>query len=139
VHRSLKKLIHQKKGANKNKGGKSLDEIADETSQKERRAMEAERFIVKRKQCWFLKKHVGDVYSGVISGMTANGLFIELPEFCTDGFLPIEDLKEDYSYDESRMCLRKRPGHSVLHLGDPVQVQIVRVSVEDNQIQFVES
>lgn len=137
VHRALKKLISHEKSADKqNEGISSFEQLGEETSEKERRAMQAERFVLKRKQCWFMQERIGEIFSGVISGVLESGLFVEIPELALDGFLPIEDMDGFYEYDERRMCLRKRPGGNTLTLGDPLQIQVVGVSLDDNEITF---
>lgn len=137
VHRALKKLISKGKQADKdNEGIASFQQLGEETSEKERRAMEAERFVLKRKQCWYMQGHVGEVFDGVVSGVLESGLFVELPELAIDGFLPVEDMDGYWEYDERRLCLRRRPGGQVLTLGDPLRIEVVSVSMDDNEITF---
>ena len=83
-------------------------------------------------------EHLGDVFEGIIASVTSRGLFVEIPEFALDGFVPIDSLKGVYEYDERRMCLRKRPGHTILAVGDPMKIKVVNVSVEDAQIEFAQ-
>lgn len=138
VHRALKRLIYRRKDSEKNHEGlvTEMQGLGEHTSDKERRAMEAERFIVRRKQCWFFLDKLGKEYDGEVSGMNFRGLFITLPEFCTDGFLPAEQLEGDWVYDEARVTFRRRTGGDAIGVGHPMKVQLVRVSVEDGQIEF---
>ncbi|MFM8312944.1 MAG: hypothetical protein ACKOA8_01535, partial [Deltaproteobacteria bacterium] len=53
-----------------------------------------------------------------------------------EGFLPIDSLGGFYQFDEDHMCFRKRPGHSVLTVGNPMEVLVSAVEVEDGQITF---
>lgn len=138
VHRAIKGLIGVSRHSDK-EDGDSFASLGVETSEKERRAMEAERFVVRRKQCWFMLERLGQEFSGKIAGITAKGIFVEIPEFALEGFLPGDDLREEYEFDEERMCLRRRPGHSVLSLGDAIQVQLASVSVEDGEITFTQN
>jgi ribonuclease R len=96
--------------------------------------MEAERFVVRRKQCWFMLKHVGERFDGIISGVTERGLFVEIPRFALDGFVPIEFLDGDYQLDERHLCLRRRPGNFLLKVGDRIEIEVAKVSVDENQI-----
>jgi ribonuclease R len=137
VHRALKRLIRADGFTDKrNESEDVFAALGAETSEKERRAMEAERFVTKRKQCWFMEEHVGETFRTLISGLTSGGLFLEIPEFALDGYLPLEEMNGHYEFDEARMCLRKRPGHTTLTLGDEVVAKVVRVSVDENQITF---
>ncbi len=137
VHRALKSLTARRGKADKRPEEVSQDDYArlgEHTSAMERRATEAERFIVRRKQCWYFSERIGDVFEGTISGVTKNGLFVNLGEMAADGFVPLEFMDGFYEYDERHMALRKRPGNETLALGDSLSVEIVKVTVEENQI-----
>lgn len=137
VHRALKGLTGRSGKTDKRSEDVSMDDyvhLGEHTSGRERRATEAERFIVRRKQCWYFLDRVGDVFDGTVAGVSKNGVFVQLGEMAADGFLPLEFMDGFYEYDERRMCLRKRPPPGLLGLGDPVKVQIMKVSVEENQI-----
>lgn len=139
VHRALKTLLLSLEGENSDNDTESedLDELGLHTSAMERRAMEAERFVVKRKQCWFMADKLGQIFEATVSGITERGVFVEIVEFGTEGFIPMEQMGGFFVYDERHLCLRERPGHSTIQLGDQLTVQLVRVSVEDRQIEFV--
>ncbi len=136
VHRALKRVINAGISADKDKEElwSEMETLGQETSDRERKAMEAERFVTRRKQCWFMKERVGDTYPGRVSGVISRGLFIELGEFAIDGFIPIEKLGGSYVFDEAKHCLRRRPGHSVISIGDNMDVQVVKVSLEEHEI-----
>jgi len=136
VHRSLKSFIQGKKNADKLNDHESLIKLGELTSERERRAMEAERFITRRKQCWFMKEKVGKTFEGLISGVIAKGIFIEVFEHAIEGFAPIETLNGYYVFDEHRSCLRRRPGHSTLSIGDKLTIEVLGVSIEDSEITF---
>ena len=63
-------------------------------------------------------------------------VFVEIPEFAIEGFLPIESLDGDYEFDEFQLCLRRQPGHSTLSIGDKMEIQVAEVTVEANEITF---
>lgn len=137
VHRALKGLtgrVGQHDKRSRAAPSEDFEALGEHTSAMERRATEAERFIVRRKQCWYFLDRVGDLFNGTVSGITKNGVFVDLGEFATEGFVPLEYLDGFYEYDERHMCLRKRPGPGQINLGDPLKVQIVKVTVEENQI-----
>jgi ribonuclease R len=150
VHRALKRFIKNSSKPDKQDDivsgdkieiGDELALLGQETSERERRAMEAERFTLKRKQCWFMLKHVGKRYRGRVSGLIAKGLFIEIPEFATEGFLPIDTLPGDYEFDEDRLLFRQyarkeNAAKNVITLGDELEFEVVDVSIEKNEITF---
>jgi ribonuclease R len=137
VHRALKGFTGRAGKADKRSERVSSEDfvtLGEHTSAMERRATEAERFIVRRKQCWYFLDRVGEVFDGTVRGVTKNGVFVDLGEMGTEGFVPVEYLDGFYEYDERQMCLRKRPGPGKIGLGDKLSVQIVKVTVEENQI-----
>lgn len=136
VHRALKSFILQHRTADKSNNFEALVKLGELTSERERRAMEAERFIARRKQCWFMADKLGDSVKGVVSGVIEKGLFVELSDYAIEGFVPIQSLPGYYVFDEKRGCLRRRPGHSTISIGDSMEVQVVNVNIEDNEITF---
>ncbi len=144
VHRQLKKLLERdpltekpKKSDKEDEEKTSLADVGERMSALERRAMEAERFIVKRKQCWFLREHLGESFKGSIAGVVAKGLFVQIEPYGIEGFVPLETMGGFYEFDEKRNCFRERPGHKMLSVGDPFDIIIEQVSLEDHQITFV--
>ncbi len=136
VHRALKEFILKHSHSDKFTEGVDFQKLGEKTSERERRAMEAERFVTRRKQCWFMKPKIGESFSGTISGLIERGIFIEVPQFGLEGFLPVDSLDGFYQFDEDHMCFRKRPGHSTLTVGDSMEVQLISVDVEEGQITF---
>lgn len=114
-----------------------LPSVARQSSDMERRAMEAERAAVRVMQVEYMKRHVGDEFHGVISGVTNFGLFVEVTESLVQGLIHVRDLRDDYYvYDEKQYALKGRRHGRLYRLGDSVKVQVVRVSPEDRQIDF---
>ncbi|NBX68638.1 MAG: ribonuclease R [Proteobacteria bacterium] len=136
VHRALKEFILKHYHSDKFTEGVDFVKLGEKTSERERRAMEAERFVTRRKQCWFMQPRLGESFSGTISGLIERGIFVEIPEFSLEGFLPVDALGGFYQFDEDHMCFRKRPGHSTLTVGDPMEVKLISVDVEEGQITF---
>lgn len=134
VHRALKQLIYKRKLTDKERDGEYLVSLGEQTSERERRAMEAERFVVRRKQCWYLSKRLGEEFDGVISGVVKGGLFVELVRIASDGFLPIDALDGHYEYDQRGQCLRKRPGHETLSVGGTLRVKVVKVDIDQQEV-----
>ena len=115
-----------------------LAAIADETSRRERIAMDAEREIVQLKKVQFMRDKVGEQFAGWVSGVTPFGVFVELQEVFVEGLVHVSTLSDDfYEHDESRHLLRGRRTGRTFRIGDAIQVQIAGVSIERRQIDFV--
>ena len=116
---------------------KNLPPIARQSSEMERRAMEAERAAIKVMQVEFMKKHVGDEFHAIISGVTHFGIFVELNDLLVEGMIHVSDLQDDYYvYDEKRYSLVGRRTGKQYRLGDRVYVKVIRVNPEERQIDF---
>ncbi|APG90723.1 ribonuclease R [Sinorhizobium americanum] len=102
-----------------------LDDIAAEISTFERRAMAAERDTVDRLIAHHLNGRVGEEFDGRVSGVTKAGLFVTLPAYGADGFIPISTLGRDYFiYDEAHQALSGEKTGLGYRLGDPVRVKL---------------
>jgi len=103
----------------------ALDDIAAEISTFERRAMAAERETIERLIAHHLAERVGDEFDGRVSGVTKSGLFISLPAYGADGFVPISTIGRDYYiYDEAHQALTGEKSGLGYRLGDPVRVRL---------------
>jgi ribonuclease R len=115
-----------------------LPEIARQSSERERRAMEAERMSVKVMQVEYMKRHLGDEFDGVIVGVTKFGLFVKINDLLVEGLVHIRDLGDDYYLlDERRYALRGRSRGKEYRLGDTTKVRVSGVNPEEHQIQFM--
>lgn len=138
VHRALKRLIIQGPKADKDyEGEESLEALGRLTSDLERKAMEAERFVNRRKQCWFMKEFIGERFKGVISGVVSRGLFVEITDFGIEGFVSVESLEGYFEFDERACCLRRRPGRERLSIGDALTVEVSDISLRDQSISLL--
>jgi ribonuclease R len=100
--------------------------------------MEAERASVKVMQVEYMKRHVGDEFHAIISGVTNFGMFIEITDLLVEGLVRVRDMKDDYYvYDEKHYSLIGRRTKKRYRLGDKVKVQVVRVDPENREIDFV--
>lgn len=115
---------------------KRLPEIAEHSSQMERRAIDAERETDALKKAEYMTQHINEVYDGVISSITKFGVFVELSN-TIEGLIHLSKIKTDYyQYNEKHMMLvGKRTGH-VLKLGDKIKIKVVRADVETREIDF---
>jgi ribonuclease R len=116
---------------------KQLPFIAKQSSEMERRAMEAERAAIKVMQVEYMKRHVGDEFHAVISGVTHFGVFVEVNDLLVEGMIHVRDLEDDYyAYDEKHYSLIGRRTGKQYRLGDSVYVKVIRVNPEERKIDF---
>jgi ribonuclease R len=138
VHRRLRELrrgqIHEDR---KDELIEELPEVARHTSERERRADEAERELVQWKKVRFMADKVGDEFEGFITGVTAFGLFIELVEHFVEGMVHVSSMADDYyRFLEKSHSLLGENTRKTYRLGDKVRVQVVRVDKERRQIDL---
>jgi ribonuclease R len=137
VHRMLKLYAAGISPQERNALRERLPYIAKQSSVMERAAMEAERTAVKVMQVEFMKRHIGDEFHAVISGVTNFGIFVELTDILVQGLLHMRDLNDDYYiFDEKQYLLKGRRTGKQYRLGDPVDVKVIRVNPEERQIDF---
>jgi len=134
VHRLLAKYAE---------GGRSVDRMKLEdqckhSSEMEQLSANAERASIRYKQVEFMSDKLGEKFTGVISGVTEWGLYVELDDNLCEGLVPIRDLADDYyDFDEKNYCLIGRAHHNRYTLGDRVTVQVARADLEKKQLDFV--
>jgi len=115
----------------------NLDAIAEHSSIRERAAAEAERATVDLKKAEYMAGHIGEEFDGVISGVTAFGMFIEL-ENGVEGLVHISSLMDDYyEFYEDRYALLGSHTRKVYRLGDPVRIEVLQVNIADRNIDFI--
>lgn len=139
VHRMLKHIIKgDYKGKTQNHYKKYLPEAAAHTSERERKAMDAERDISDLKKCQFMADKVGNVYNGIISGVTSFGFFAELEEYFVEGLVHITTLTDDYyNFSKRDHSITGERTKKKFTLGDEVRVKIVRSDLERIKIDMV--
>ena len=126
VHRALVSSLKLGEGGLTPEQEATLDDIAAEISTFERRAMAAERETVDRLVAHHLAGRVGAVFEGRVSGVTRSGLFIVLPQYGADGFVPVSTLGLDYYiYDEAHQALVGEKTGLGYRLGDEVEAKLV--------------
>jgi ribonuclease R len=114
-----------------------LPEIAKHTSDRERRADDAERELLQWKKVRFMADKVGDEYEGYITGVAPFGLFVELIEHFVEGLVHISSMADDfYRFVEPQHVLLGENTKKVYRLGDKVRVQVVRVDTERRQVEL---
>lgn len=138
IHRIIKENLH---GGMSEKRKKHYDhilpEVAEETSRLERRADEAEREVDKMKKAQYMEQYIGSVFTGVISGVTANGIFVELPN-TVEGMIRIASLQDDYyEYDEEHYALIGENSRRTYKLGQKIQVMVSDVNTVLRTVDFI--
>jgi len=123
-------------------GGQSVnaehyEKLCQHSSQMEKKAADAERSSVKYKQAEFLKDQVGSIYSGVISGVTEWGMYVEIIENKCEGMIRLRDITDDfYTLDEKNYAIIGQRKKKVYQLGDEVQIRVKNVDLTKKQIDF---
>ncbi|WP_237681780.1 ribonuclease R [Agrobacterium vitis] len=126
VHRALVGTLGLGEGGITSDEEATLADVAAEISTFERRAMAAERDTINRLIAHHLATRIGDEFDGQVSGVTKSGLFISLPQYGADGFIPVSTLGRDYFiYDEAHQALTGEKTGLGYQLGDSVSVKLV--------------
>jgi ribonuclease R len=137
VHRSLRE---SRVGMRKDRAEELIEDLPEmgrHTSERERRAAEAERELVQWKKVRFMADKVGDEFEGYVTGVTAFGLFIELVEHFVEGMVHVSTMADDYyRFVERAHILRGENTGQVYRLGDKVRVQVIKVDMERRQIDL---
>jgi ribonuclease R len=137
VHRTLRESREGMSNDRIEELTEDLPEMARHTSERERRANDAERELVQWKKVRFMADKVGDEFEGYITGVTAFGLFIELIEHFVEGMVHVSTMADDYyRFIERQHVLRGENAGRVYRLGDRVRVQVIRVDMERRQIDL---
>ena len=134
VHRLLTRYLAGGRSAQADK----YEALCEHSSAMEQTAASAERASVKYKQVEFMGERIGEVYDGVISGVTEWGLYVEINENKCEGMIAMRDLGNDfYEFDEKNYCLIGRRHHQKFSLGDPIKIKVARANLAKKQLDFV--
>jgi ribonuclease R len=137
VHRALRALRQGRMNEFTTHLPADLSEMGEHLSDMERRATEAERELVEWKKVRFMADKLGEVYQGYVTGVQAFGLFVELEEIYVQGLVHVSSMTDDYyRFDERAHVLKGENTRKVYRLGDEVEVQVVRVDLEQRKIDF---
>ena len=134
VHRLLENYLNGGKSVKKGK----IEDICKYTSNKEKDASMAERDSIKYMQAKFLKDKIGEVFSGVISGVTEWGIYVELEKNKCEGLVRISSIKGDfYVFDKNTYSVIGKSSKKKYQLGDTVNIKIKNTDLEKKQIDFI--
>jgi ribonuclease R len=114
-----------------------LHNIAEESSQSERRADEAERELMEWKKVKFMQDRVGEDFDGLIISVTKYGLFVELTDLFIEGRVPLDSLTDDrYTYHENTREIIGQRSRKIYSIGEKVRVLVDRIDPVEKKIQF---
>ncbi|HNU41012.1 MAG TPA: ribonuclease R [Cyclobacteriaceae bacterium] len=133
VHRLLQHYLDKGKSVNK----KQYEDKCVHSSEREKRAADAERASIKYKQVEFMSLAENKIYDGIISGVTDFGVFVEIVETKCEGMVRMADMKDDYyEFDEKNYRVIGRRRKKIYRLGDKVQVRIKKTDVDRRLIDL---
>ncbi|MEA3191903.1 MAG: ribonuclease [Betaproteobacteria bacterium] len=133
VHRALKALLNGKKY-----DGVDWEELGRHCSETERRADDASRDVEAWLKCYYMRDHVGEVFSGTVTGVVPFGLFVTLDDYFVDGLVHISELGRDYfQFDGARHLLYGERTKKRFRLADRLKVKLVRVDVDQRKMDLV--
>lgn len=133
VHRLLAQYLEGGKSANV----EEYEKASEHSSAMEKKAADAERASVKYKQAEYLEDNVGKVYTGIISGVTEWGMYVEIIENKCEGMIRLRDITDDfYVLDEKNFCIIGQRKKHKYQLGDEVTIKVKKVDLTKRQIDF---
>lgn len=114
----------------------AMDEIADHTSERERRAVDAERDTDALKKAQYMSDKIGEEFEGIVSSITNFGIFVELPN-TIEGLVHISNMTDDYyRFDDRQMIMIGERTNRQFRIGDEVTVRVANVIIEESSIDF---
>ncbi|MGA2357852.1 MAG: VacB/RNase II family 3'-5' exoribonuclease [Terriglobales bacterium] len=114
-----------------------LHNIAEESSQSERRADEAERGLMEWKKMKFMERRIGEDFDGLIISVTKFGFFVELTDLFVEGLVPLNTLADDrYTYHEDTRQIIGQRSRKTYSLGNRLRVLVDRIDPVEKKIQF---
>lgn len=138
VHRLIKWYAQNGYGVSaQEKYASHLGQIGEDTSTRERRAIDTERDVDALKKAEYMLDKIGLEFDGVVNSALKFGLFISL-ENTVEGLVHISNLTDDhYEYDESHAALIGRSKHHIFQIGQKVRVKVIRVNKDERTVDFM--
>jgi len=113
------------------------ESLCKHSSDMEQLAAQAERASIKYKQIEFMADKIGQVYDGVISGISTWGIYVEINENKCEGMVYIRDLEDDvYVYDEKNYCIIGRRTQRKYQIGDDIRIKVVKADLIKKYLDF---
>jgi ribonuclease R len=137
VHRAIRHIIRGGKPGKYSYKAGDMERLGMITSAHERRAEEATRDVEAWLKCEYMENKLGEEYSGVVTGVTNFGLFVQISELLIDGLVHVTSLANDYyHYDSGSQQLVGERSGKTFRLGDPMRIKVQRVDMETRRIDF---
>ncbi len=137
VHRAIEHIITGNTAETFEYSKQAVLELAEHCSMTERRAEEASRDAIQRLKCAYMEDKVGQTFEGIVSSVTAFGLFVVLDDIYIEGLIHISNLPVDYyHHDAITHTLRGERGGKVFKLGQRLKVLLTRVDMDERKIDF---
>ncbi len=138
VHRGIAHIINGGSAENFSYNHADMQALGKHCSMAERRADDASRDVLAWLKCEYMQEHVGEVFDGIISGVTNFGLFVELSNIYVEGLVHVTALTNDYyRFDPVRHRLNGESSGRSFRLGDSIRVKVARVDLDERKIDFV--
>ncbi|MDP3725807.1 MAG: ribonuclease R [bacterium] len=136
VHRMLFRYLNKEKISTQE--FQDYEAISRYATQAEISAQEAERASIKYKQAEYMSAHAGEIFDGIITGLTERGIFVSEAETLSEGMISLRDLHDDYYvYDKKRTSVIGARTKKKYSLGDRVRIKVKRVDIEGRLIDYV--
>lgn len=137
VHRAIRHVLQGGKASSFTYSHEDMVMLGGHCSMTERRADEATRDAVNWLKCEYMLDALGREFDGVVSSVTAFGLFVELKDIFVEGLIHVSTLENDYyRFDPVGQRLYGERSGRVFRLGDPLRVQVTRVDLDERKIDF---
>jgi len=137
VHRAIRHIIRGGKPGKYAYDRQAMTRLGAITSAHERRAEDATRDVEAWLKCQYMLDRQGDVYAGVVTGVTNFGLFVQLDELMIDGLVHVTNLPNDYyHFDSGRQQMVGERTGKTFGLGDAMRVRVQKVDMETRRIDF---
>ncbi|MEX2415885.1 MAG: ribonuclease R [Paenibacillaceae bacterium] len=138
IHRVIREILLNGRLSDKRHEylAERMVDIAKQSSERERTAVEAERDTDNLKKAEYMLDKIGEEFDGIISSVTSFGMFVELTN-TVEGLIRLSDLTDDYyNHHELQHSLIGERTSKVFRLGDEVKVRVARVNMDDHTIDF---
>ncbi|WP_019583960.1 ribonuclease R [Thioalkalivibrio sp. ALE16] len=137
VHRGIRHVLRKGSGKAFPYSHSDMESLGEHCSMAERRADDATRDAEAWLKAEYMQDKVGETFTGVVSGVTGFGLFVEIKDVYIEGLVHVTSLDNDfYHFDPTRHTLTGERGGRVFRIGDELQVQVARVSLDDRKIDL---
>jgi ribonuclease R len=138
IHRVMREVLENGKLSDQRHGylEERMQDIAQQSSERERVAVEAEREVEALKKAEFMLDKIGEEFDGIISSVTSFGIFVELDN-TVEGLIRLSDLTDDYyHFHEMQLALIGERTSKIYRIGDEVKIRVARVDKDERTIDF---